>query len=262
MGLRWRLLLLFLLAAFVPFVALGLVVQKTLVEELEEDHRRLLESRVEAARRRLAEREAEDRRAVQALCDHDLVIDRLLLDLATDRFDPSREQSLVTLLPPLMRGRRFDTLHLLDARSGRDRGRVLGAGHYPESVGADAAALLDATVRARGEPFVRDVRIATEAGPRDRRTLLQGCVAERDGVAVGVVAGRHLDEGFGEALLGVARFQARDVPRRSAKGHAQPRAAAASTRLCRESRGEALRKCFRATWRNELSRCPTSTRSP
>ncbi|HJL47986.1 MAG TPA: ATP-binding protein, partial [Polyangiaceae bacterium LLY-WYZ-15_(1-7)] len=60
----------------------------------------------------------------------------------------------------------------------------------------------DATVRARGEPFVRDVRIATEAGPRDRRTLLQGCVAERDGVAVGVVAGRHLDEGFGEALLG------------------------------------------------------------
>ena len=216
MNLRLRLLLLFLLAALVPLGAFGYVVQSGLVQELEEDHGRQLETRVASARRRLEQMRAEDRRAVDALCTHDLVVDRLLLDLATGRFDPNAEQNLVTLLPPMMRGRRFDTLHLLDARGGGDRGRVLGAGHYPEQVGMRAPGLLDALTRAGERGFVTDVRVAgagdaadtgdTDAddaeGLREQRTWLTGCTVSRDGAAVAVLGGRFLRDELGETLLG------------------------------------------------------------
>ncbi len=201
MSLRFRIALLFLIATFVPFAGLGVLVQSTTVEERRAEHRQLLERRVRSADQRLARQDAEDRRALSAMCEHDLVIDRLILDLATGRFGPSQEQSLVSLLPSMMQGRRFDVLFLLDARSGSERGKILGAGHDPERAGAARSDLLDAI--ARGDrAFVDDVRVVGEEGGRDVRALLQGCLVERDGVSLGVVGGRVLSEDFAEALMG------------------------------------------------------------
>jgi len=203
MRLRLRFLIYFLLAAFVPFTALGFVVQNTLIRQLEEDHRRQLETRVASAERRTDEMLAADRRAVEALCAHDLVVDRLLLDLATDRFGPQQEASMVTLLPPMMRGRRFDVLFLLDARSGERRGRILGAGHYAERVGGSEPALVDAIARAGDEPFVTQVRVreGTESAS-DVDVLVSGCTKARDGAAVAVLAGRTLGDRFSAGILG------------------------------------------------------------
>ena len=203
MRLRGRLALLFLFAAFVPFTALFMVVQTSLIEQLEEEHARQLQTRVASAQRRLTEQRERDARAISALCDHDLVVDRLALQLAGDRFGPEDEQGLVTLLPPMMRGRRFDTLHLIDAQGGESRGRVLGAGHYPDSAGGRAPELVDALARNDGRAFVHDVRVIDEdASRRDVKTLLRGCMVQRDGAAVAVLAGHFLADGFAEDLMG------------------------------------------------------------
>lgn len=191
MSLRLRLVLLFLVAAFVPFGALGLVVRDTFVHDLVEDHRRRLDSRTESLRRRLDETLEADARAVRALCTHDPFVDRVVLDLATDRFDPSREQQLVAALPSLMRGRRFDTLHLLDARGGPERGRVLGAGHYADQAGARVPELVDALARSRDAAWLETVRVRDDEGPHDERVLLVGCTVTRDGAAVAVLGGRR-----------------------------------------------------------------------
>ena len=202
MSFRLRLTLLFLLAALGPFAALGAVVRTSLVQELEADHVRRLDTRVASAQRRLAELETGDRRAVDALCEHDLVVDQVLLDLAAGRFGPAAEQRLVTLLPPLMRGRRFDTLHLLDARSGARRGRVLGAGHYPALVGGADPGLLDALGRAGDAPFVTTLRLRAGGASRDAQVRVTGCTIARDGAAVAVLAGRRLEDSFASDLLG------------------------------------------------------------
>ncbi len=211
MSLRLRLVLLFLVAAFVPFGALGLVVRDTFVRDLEADHRRRFETRVETLRRQLDETLETDRRAVRALCDHDPFVDRMVLDLSFDPPEPRREQALVAALPSLMRGRRFDTLHLLDARGGPSRGRVLGAGHDPERAGAHAPELLDALARHPDRPWLQTVRVRDERGPREVRALLVGCTLVREGAALAVLGGRFAtdellglrtdDEAFRAALL-------------------------------------------------------------
>ncbi|MEM9067864.1 MAG: ATP-binding protein [Myxococcota bacterium] len=202
MKLRWRFLLLFLVAAFVPFTALFVVVQTSLIDQVREDHRRQLDTRVASAQRRLAERDANDRQAVHALCDHNLVVDRLVLQLATDRFDPQSEQEMVMLMPPMMRGQRFDALYLLDAQGGPSRGQILGAGHYPNAVGGRVPELVDALTRAGEATFAYEARVRDDDTARDVMSLLQGCVVRRDGAAVAVVAGHFLADDFVEELVG------------------------------------------------------------
>ena len=72
MSLRLRLVLLFLVAAFVPFGALGLVVRDTFVHDLVEDHRRRLDSRTESLRRRLDETLEADARVAESLSAPDV----------------------------------------------------------------------------------------------------------------------------------------------------------------------------------------------
>ncbi len=204
MSLRWRFLVLFLVAAFVPFAALLAVVQKSLVRGIERDHRRQLEARVSSARRLLEQQQTDDRLAVTALCDHDPLVNHVSLELATERFGLDRERALATLLPRKMRGLRFDVLFLLDARSGTDRGRILGAGHNPDVVGQHAPELLDALARRGNAPFVHEVRARRDDRPQDLRALLHGCLARRDGAAVAVLAGRFLTPDLPDRLLGDA----------------------------------------------------------
>ncbi|MFT5354889.1 MAG: two-component system nitrogen regulation sensor histidine kinase NtrY [Polyangiales bacterium] len=200
MSLRARLIVFFLIAAFVPLGALGLVVRTSLIKGLEEDHVRRLAIRVASAQRVIEERAEEDRQATQALCRHEPVVDRVLLQVAADRFGPNEEQALVRLLPALMHGRGFDTLHLLQV-SGQ-RGRVLGAGHYPGESGALRVGLLNALMAHEGQLFVHNVRIQGEDGPADHQVLLSGCVEQRDGATIAVLTGRRLDDAVSEDLLG------------------------------------------------------------
>lgn len=202
MSLRWRFLLLFLLAAFVPFAALLVVVQKSLVAEIERDHHQQLEARVDSARRLLQQRLADERLAVDALCDHDPLVDGLTEELAAETFGPEGAQSLAARLPRKMRRLRFDALLLLDARGGSGRGRVLGAGHDPDAVGRRAPELLDALARRDGAPFVHDLRVRRHGRVQELRALLQGCLVRRDGAAVAVLAGRFLTAELPTHLLG------------------------------------------------------------
>ncbi|MCB9619473.1 MAG: hypothetical protein H6724_08490 [Sandaracinus sp.] len=97
----------------------------------------------------------------------------------------------MTALPSLMQGRRFDTLHLLDARGGPDRGRLLGAGHYPDRVGARAPP--SCSTRSRETATTRGSRpcaSATKRAPATRARAVVGCTVERDGAAVAVLGGR------------------------------------------------------------------------
>ncbi|MFK8002665.1 MAG: ATP-binding protein [Polyangiales bacterium] len=200
MSLRARLIVFFLIAAFVPLGALGLVVRTSLIKGLEEDHVRRLATRVASAQRVLAERAEEDRQATEALCQHEPVVDRVLLQIAANRFGPSEEQALVRLLPALMHGRGFDTLHLLQVSG--ERGRVLGAGHYPGESGALKVDLLNALTAHEEQLFVHDVRIQGEDGPADHQVLLSGCIEQRDGATLAVLTGRRLDDAVSEDLLG------------------------------------------------------------
>ncbi len=200
MNLRVRLLAFFLVAAFVPFGAFGLLVRTSLLQDLEEEHATRLAYRVASAQSRIDRRLEADRRAVAAICNHDVAVERTLLQLATDRFGPAQERLLASRLPALMAGRDFDTLHLLQVSG--DRGRVLAAGHYPAQAGANKAPLLDALTRAGENAFVAQVRVPTDEGNQDARAWLTGCVRQRDGVAVAVVAGRLLGDDFVEALMG------------------------------------------------------------
>ena len=199
MSLRWRFLLLFLLAAFVPFAALLAVVQKSLVAAIEREHRSQLDARVASARQLLAQRTLDDRRALSALCEHDPLFESVALDLATGPFDPPRERALAAPLRQRMRSLGLDALYVLDARGGPNRGRLLGAGHLQQSSGRRLPELVDALVRRGGEPFVHELRVPGEGATR---VLLQGCLVRRGEVAVALLAGRRLSPELPARLLG------------------------------------------------------------
>ena len=219
MKLRGRLFLAFLITTFVPVGALGIVVQNALLEARRSAHHETLQRRASSIRGRFERALAEDRRAVDALCEHELVIDRLLLQLATGRFGPAEEQALTTLVPPLMQARRFDALFLIDGRrsntidsntnlgsstssgSSTGTGRVLAAGHDPDHAGASQRELLDVLPTQAGRAFVWPVRLLREGERAEEAMLLQGCVAERDGARVAVVVGHALAR-FVESVVG------------------------------------------------------------
>lgn len=215
MSLRTRLLLYFLVASFVPLGAFGLVVRTRFLDRIETEHTRVLEARVAEARRLLSERLDEDEAALSALCEHDLVIERTLFQLETSNFTPEDEQRLITVLPPLMAGRGFDSLFLLQG-SGSERGRVLAAAHYPDRAGATMGRLVDAVSRHGRTPFRQNVRVLAGANPIDESMLLRGCVRSQGDHSVVVVAGRTLDvergaENLVQDLSPVSFFLSTDV---------------------------------------------------
>lgn len=191
-SLRTRLLLFFLVASFVPLGAFGLVVRTRFLDRIETEHARVLDARVAEAERLLSERLDEDADALRALCAHDLVVERTLFQLETDRFMPQDEQSLTSVLPPLMAGRGFDALFLLQG-SGDERGRVLGAAHYPGRAGARIPALVDAVSRNGTSPFRHGLRVLREGQPTSASMLLRGCVRSQGDHSILVIAGRTLD---------------------------------------------------------------------
>jgi len=187
-SLRIRFFLVVLFAAVVPMGVVGSLAHEAIRTRTEEQYARQLDAAVSTARRRVRERADHDRRAVNRLCEPDFVVDRLLLDLAADRFGPERQDDLVQQLPAVMSSVDLDVLSLLDAGDGR----VLAAAHYPGRAGAVDAALVRDARAAGGEPFVRDERIREGGETREARAWLVACSAERDRVEVTVVGGTVL----------------------------------------------------------------------
>lgn len=198
-GLRIRLLLGALLAALAPLVLVGFFARKSVVDRTRETYARRLDVAVSSVERRVEERTRGDARAIGRLCERDFVVDRLMLDLAADRFGPARQDELVALLPPLMRSLDLDALELVDEREA-SRGVVLASGHYSGRAGARDDALRGAAERAGDAPFVRTVRVREGGEARDERALLSSCVADRGAVKVRIVGGRFLDASYLEGL--------------------------------------------------------------
>lgn len=201
-SLQVRAVLVVVAAALLPVLALGAWARASQEEETRREHTRRLAATAAAAEQRVAQRSAEDRRAIERLCEADFVIDRLLLDLAAGRFGPARQDETVAMLPPLMRSLNLDVLEIVDARGGVERGRVLASAHFPGRTGAVDPDLLRDAARGGRRPFVRDVRVRREGQTHEERALLTTCTADRYGVRVVVVGGRFLDRASLEALLG------------------------------------------------------------
>ncbi len=202
MSLRTRTMFVVVLAALLPVIGVGLWARANIIDGARTDYERRLSATVTSAKLRIEERFVQDRRAVDRMCDRDLVVDKLMLDLAAERFGPASEDELVALLPPTMRSLGLDTLVLVDARAGDDLGRVFASGHFPGRAGARDPELVQAARSARDRWFLRDERIRAGGDARDARALLAACNAERGSVRVLVVGGRLLDAGFADSLLG------------------------------------------------------------
>ena len=201
MSLRVRLTLTVVLAALLPTAAVGLWARSTIQTRATAEYAQRLEAAVARARAAIDERLAQDRRAVDRLCDGDYVVDRVVVELEADRFVPERQADLGASLPRIMRSLGARTLELLTPN-----GEVLASAHYPGHAGARDPELAAAALAAGDRPFVRTVRLRDErrrdAPPTDERALLVACAAGRGRGQVVVVAGRLLDAPFASDLLG------------------------------------------------------------
>jgi len=201
MSLRIRLTLTVVLAALLPTAAVGLWARSTIQTRATAEYAQRLEAAVARARAAVDARLAQDRRAVDRLCDGDYVVDRVVIELEADRFGPERQADLGASLPRIMRSLGTRTLELLTPD-----GEVLASAHYPGHAGARDPELAAAALAAGDRPFVRTVRLRDDsrrdAPPTDERALLVACVAGRGRGQVVVVAGRLLDAPFATDLLG------------------------------------------------------------
>lgn len=202
-SLRARFLLAFAVSTVVPLAAVSIWARSAIVSRTEAEYARRLEASAAAAARRVQEREAEETRALRRLCERDFVVDRLLLDLATGRFGPERQEELVAFLPALARSLSLDTLEFVDDGA-MAPGLVLASAHHPGRSGASDAALLQAADAAEGS-FVRKVTVRESGTSREEVALLRSCVATRGHARVRIVGGRFLRTNYGGDLLGDVR---------------------------------------------------------
>jgi signal transduction histidine kinase len=201
--LRARFVVAFVLAALLPMGAVGWWSRHTIIEQTRAEYRERLAATAESAERRVTERAQRDQRAVDRLCERDFVIDRLLLDLAAERFDAKAQEDLVSLFPTIARSLGLDVLEVIQIGSdGAQGSRVLAAAHFPGRSGANAAPTISAVRANPGHPFVTEVKIRRDGRGNTVRSWLTACETHRNGAHVAVVGGRRLDEDFVGSLLG------------------------------------------------------------
>ena len=200
MSLRWRIIAFAIAISVLPVVALGLGLRNYTIEQAHSEYDGQLASSVDTAQRRVSERRERERRAVERLCNDDIVVDRLLLDLQAGRFGPAEHDNLVARLPGVMRSMDLAALSLLDGQAGAQYGRVLASGHFAGRAGADDSALARA-VETQGEGwFVERMRVRDHGQTGEVLAVLTGCVVERGGARVIAVGGQLLDASFVHAL--------------------------------------------------------------
>jgi signal transduction histidine kinase len=229
MSLRWRLVLLFVLASMVPAGVLGHLLRESTLEQTRAEYAQRLDAITESAGRNVDQRRSRERRAVARLCEGDFVVDRLLLDLQAGRFGPMEQDDLVERLPRLMRSMGLVALMLIDGREGDRYGRVFAAGHFSGRAGASEAALARAVEEAGERWFVRRLHVRHEGETHAVQALLTGCVAERGEARVVAVGGQVLDEELVDSLAAdvppvqLALVGPEEAPQGPAEGLGAPR---------------------------------------
>ncbi|MBI2897524.1 MAG: HAMP domain-containing protein [Deltaproteobacteria bacterium] len=179
MKLRWQLVLAFAFAATVPIVVAAYGARKLIGDryrvEFSQRARRIGDEM--KARLRTGLRGERDR--LRQFCEGDVLVDKLLTDLAA-----GREPDLQEHIRAAMEGRGLDTLEVVDPR-----GRVLGSGHLPGAVGSIDRETLALSREPDMQFVIRDVRVRTNEGVRPVLALEHACQAERLHKKVGVVGG-------------------------------------------------------------------------
>ncbi|HEY8431833.1 MAG TPA: ATP-binding protein [Sandaracinaceae bacterium] len=200
MSLRFRIIAVVIVAAVVPAGVLGWLLRDLTIEQARAEYAEWLSATAHSAARRVDERRRRDRRAIARLCEGDILVDKLLLDLEAGRFGPAEQDQLVERVPHVMRSMGLVALMLLDGRPGSEYGRVLAAGHFPGRAGARDAELARTIERAGDRWFVRELPVRRDGETHRVRALLTGCVAEQHGVRVIALGGHVLDEELVESL--------------------------------------------------------------
>lgn len=202
MTLRIRIILLFLVAGLIPLGLFGAWAFAEVRDATEAENEARLSAVQLAAELRVDERIAELRAQVDRLCEQETMVDRVVLDLAADRFDARRQGELTDSLPRLARSLSLDVLEIIEPGRGNASGRVLASAHFPGRAGGSAGDLGRDALSAGSRPFVHGVRTRREGDTVATRALSTACLAARDGAQVLVVGGRFLDERFAGDLLG------------------------------------------------------------
>ncbi|MFK7987094.1 MAG: ATP-binding protein [Sandaracinaceae bacterium] len=198
---KLRVVAVVLVAALVPVGVVGSWLRMQTFRQAQEENTARLESSTTATAARVQEQQRRERRAVARLCDGDILVDRLMLDLEAARFGPLEQDELVSRLPHLMRSMGLVALQLIDGRNGSRRyGQVFAAGHFAGRAGADERELARAVEDAGERWFVQELRIREDGETRDVQALLTGCVAERGEARIIAVGGQVLDDAFVQAL--------------------------------------------------------------
>jgi len=190
--LRFQLVLAFVLATAVPIgvAAVGtrqLVRERYRIEFAERAKR--IGERIES---RLGTGLQGERDRLWQFCTGDVLVDKLLTDLAA-----GREPDVQEHLRAAMDGRGLDTLAIVDPR-----GRVLASGHLSGAVGSVDRETLELSKAPSTEDkyFLRRVRVRTDEGVRPVLALEHACEARKFGRRVGVVGGVYFSDVVGELL--------------------------------------------------------------
>jgi signal transduction histidine kinase len=180
------------LASLVPVVGVSFWSRTTIADHARSEDARRLDTTIDVARRRVDDRIAAIGRSVGRLCESDLVIDNLLLDLQMNRFGPAQESTLLRHLPPMMHGSDLDVLEILGERGEREA-MVIASAQYSGRSGARDRALLAKARRAAGQPFVAEIRTREGGEAHEITALLSACEVGSGSARVLVIGGRTLD---------------------------------------------------------------------
>lgn len=191
-SLRVRVVLVVTLASLVPVIGVSFWSRTTIADHAREEDARRLDTTIGVARRRVDDRIAAIGRSVGRLCESDLVIDNLLLDLQMNRFGPAQESTLLRHLPPMMHGSDLDVLELLGERGEREA-MVIASAQYSGRSGARDRALLTKARRAAGQPFVAEIRTREGGEAHEVTALLSACEVGTGTARVLVIGGRTLE---------------------------------------------------------------------
>jgi two-component system nitrogen regulation sensor histidine kinase NtrY len=191
-SLRVRVVLVVTLASLVPVIGVSVWSRTTIADHARAEDARRLDTTIGVARRRVDDRIAAIDRSVGRLCESDLVIDNLLLDLQMNRFGPTEESTLLRHLPPMMHGSDLDVLEILGARGERE-GIVIASAQYPGRSGARDRALFAKARRAGGMPFVTEIRTREGGEAHEIGALLSACEVASGNARVLVIGGRALE---------------------------------------------------------------------
>ena len=142
----------------------ALWVQATVIEHQRLSYDQRLQATTRAAAQRWEQRLSDWQRFADRSCAEDPLIQGALRHLSQDRLGPTRRRDLAQRLPALRRSLGFDSLELIDSRTGLDP-RVVGTSPESELPAAAVNGLLSAAQRLGTRPFARQSAVPGQPHP-------------------------------------------------------------------------------------------------